>query len=114
MAGLEEVELLGPADNVEPYVPFRVVLRTTQKDDPSRNLMGFMKMNGVEPRSFFYPLHLQPCFDIWADDPRHNRENFDVSEHAYNHGVCLPSFAALTENQILYVCDIIREFYRRK
>jgi perosamine synthetase len=114
LADIEEIELLSPAEGVEPYVPFRVVLRTTQEKDPSRNLMGFMKMNGVEPRSFFYPLHLQPCFDIWADDPRHDREHFGVSEHAYDSGVCLPSFAALTESQISYVCDVIKEFYRGK
>ena len=56
------------------------------------------------------------CFldsgDIWKDDKRHDAEHFSVSEHAYDHGVCLPSFAALTEDQILYVCKIIKEYYR--
>ena len=112
LADVEEVELLSPAEKVEPYVPFRVILRT--RSHPSEHLMGFMSMNGVEPRTFFHPLHLQPCFDIWADDERHNRKHFEVAEHARNHGVCLPSFAALTEKQILYVCDVIKEFYRRK
>ena len=111
LAEVEQIELLAPAEKVEPYVPFRVILRT--KDAPSKHLMGFMEMNGVEPRTFFHPLHLQPCFDIWADDERHARKHFEVSEHAYDHGVCLPSFAALTESQIQYVCDIVKEYYRK-
>jgi len=110
LAGIEQIELLSPADKVEPYVPFRVVLRT--KEAPSNHLMGFMSMNDIEARTFFYPLHLQPCFGIWQDDERHDAKHFEVAEHAYNHGVCLPSFAALTESQILYVCDVIKEYYR--
>ena len=110
LSHVEQVELLSPAEKVEPYVPFRVVLRT--REESSKNLMGFMEMNGIEARTFFYPLHLQPCFDIWKDDKRHDAEHFSVSEHAYDHGVCLPSFAALTEDQILYVCKIIKEYYR--
>ena len=112
LADIEEVELLSPGNKVEPYVPFRVVLRT--KDESSKHLMGFMGMNDVEARSFFYPLHLQPCFNIWKDDKRHDAEHFGVAEHAYNHGVCLPSFAALTESQITYVCETIKEYYRKQ
>ncbi len=109
LADVEQVELIHPADQVEPYVPFRVVLRT--KTDESKRLMGWMNMNGVEPRTFFYPLHLQPCFRIWEDDERYASQNFEVAEHAYLHGVCLPSFAALTEDQILYTCDVIKEYF---
>ena len=112
LSDVEQVELYSPSDNVEPYVPFRVILRT--KETHSKYLMGFMEMNGVESRTFFYPLHMQPCFSIWEDDPRHAIRNFEVATDAYSHGVCLPSFAALTESQILYVCDVIKEFYRSK
>ena len=112
LSDVRQIQLLSPPNKVEPYVPFRVVLRTTTR--PSKHLMGFMSMNGVEPRTFFRPLHMQPCFDIWADDDRHNRKHFEVAERAYDHGVCLPSFAALTESQILYVCDVIKEFFKEK
>ena len=110
LAGIEQIEVLSPPEKTEPYVPFRVVLRT--REESSRNLMGFMEMNGVETRTFFYPLHLQPCFDIWKEDERYDPKHFEVTEHAYNHGVCLPSFPALTEQQILYVCDTIKEYYK--
>ena len=110
LADVEQVEILGPAEQVEPYVPFRVILRT--RKEKSERLMGWMNMNDVESRTFFYPLHLQPCFQIWKDDNRYARKNFEVTEYAYTHGVCLPSFPALTEDQILYTCDVIKEYFK--
>ncbi len=108
----EEVELLKPREEVSPFIPFRVVLRVNEPDACA--LMEFMKENGIETRTFFYPLHLQPCFEQWADDPRHHRDNFKVTEDAYKRGVCLPSFAALTEEEITYVCDAIKTYYYNK
>ena len=111
LADVEAVQILSPAPGVEPYVPFRVVLRTVNQD--SNYLMTFMSMNNVEPRTFFYPLHLQPCFSLWADDERHDPKHFKVTEDIYSRGVCLPSYPALTEDQIVYVCETIKEYYRR-
>ena len=108
----EDIELLKPREEVAPFIPFRVVLRVNEDD--ACGLMEFMKENGIETRTFFYPLHLQPCFERWADDPRHDRSNFEVTEDAYKRGVCLPSFAALTEEEITYVCDAIKTYYYNK
>ena len=92
---------------------FRVVLRV--KEDNAQGLMDFMKENDIETRTFFYPLHLQPCFkERWGTDPRHNREHFPVTQDAYNRGVCLPSFPALTAEEITYVCDAIKTYYYQK
>ena len=41
-------------------------------------------------------------------------ENFPVTNHAFEHGVCLPSFAALTVEEVTYVCDVIRKYYEEK
>jgi len=111
LADVEQIELLSPQPEVEPYIPFRVILRTLEQK--SNYLMTFLSINDVEPRTFFYPLHLQPCFGLWTADERHDPKHFKTTEDTYNHGVCLPSFAALTEDQIMYVCETIKEFYRR-
>ncbi len=114
LSDVSEVEIIGPKSEVSPYIPFRVVLRTLT--EPSESLMNYMKDNGVETRTFFYPLHKQPCFSCWQEDEqrRYADENFPVTNHAFEHGVCLPSFAALTVEEVTYVCDVIRKYYEEK
>lgn len=103
--GLARVHFL----EVEPdsdHIPFRVVLLC----DNARSLMSYLASRNVEPRTFFYPLHRQPCF-------RHlglgGDAGFPNAVYGYEHGVCLPVFPTLTREQVDYVCDCIWEFYRR-
>ena len=93
------------------YIPFRVTILAGR----AHELMEFLGANGVQTRSFFYPLHKQPCFESLKACP-HPTLNFDdaefpVATHAYDHGVCLPTFAALAPEQIEFVCDQIEAFY---
>jgi perosamine synthetase len=112
-ANTAEVRLTG----VEPrstYIPFRVTILAER----ARELMEFLGGRGVQTRSFFYPLHKQPCFESLKRYP-HPTLDFDDSQfpiaiHAYEHGVCLPTFATLTPEQIEYVCDQIEAFYARR
>lgn len=83
------------------WIPFRVGI-LCQK---AHKLMKFMKKRGIEPRTFFYPLHRQPCFNYLAKS-----RNFPNAVWGYKHGICLPTFPTLTDEQIAYVCDTIREF----
>ena len=109
LSGVSDIELMKPRAEISPFIPFRVVLRVKRSD--ASGLMEFMKERGVETRTFFYPLHLQPCFERWSHDPRHHRQHFEVSEDAYARGVCLPSFAGLQPSQVHYVCDVIKEYF---
>ena len=108
-AGFSHVDIFQPPKEVSPFVPFRVTLRTNNNE--AADLMEHMRKNDVEPRMFFYPLHLQPAFEPWLDDPRYARENFSTSEKLYNNGICLPSFVAITDEQISYVCEVIKKYY---
>ena len=107
--GIDEVEVIQPSEDVTSFIPFRVVLIT--KEDTSDALMAYMKENGVEPRTFFYPLHKQPCFSEYIKDERYNGYSFEKSVHAYEHGVCLPSFASMSMEQVEHVCTTIRSYY---
>ena len=107
--GFDGVEIYQPPKEVSPFVPFRVIMKT--KNDEASELMEHMRRHDVEPRMFFYPLHLQPAFDCWSNDPRYDKGNFPVAEKAYNNGICLPSFVAIAEEQVDYVCKIIKNFY---
>ena len=109
---VKEIEVIKPKAEVSPFIPFRVVLRTLL--GTCEPLMSFMKENEIETRTFFYPLHKQPCFEIWSDDERHQDINFPVTNKVFSTGVCLPSFPALTIEQIKYVCDTIKRFYKKE
>jgi perosamine synthetase len=73
---------------------------------PSSKLAEHLKANEIETRSFFPPLHTQPCYDdeLSAGD-------FPNSDWLYEHGLSLPSSYNLTEEEVKYVCDKIREFF---
>jgi perosamine synthetase len=105
----KNVEIYQPPEKVSPFIPFRVILKT--KNNEASSLMQYMRNNGAEPRMFFYPLHKQPAFEKWADDQRYHTNNFPVSSRSYDNGICLPSFVAITEEQIEYVCETIRSYY---
>ena len=85
-------------------VPFRVNILVP---DPEA-LMKYLDSRGISTRRFFYPLHTQPCF---------NRKNSGVAQKLENaakifeRGISLPSGLSLSEKQIQYVCDSIKEFY---
>jgi len=109
---VKEIEVVQPPDKVTSFIPFRVVLIV--KEDTSDALMAYMKEAEIEPRTFFYPLHKQPCFEIYSGDKRYKEHSFKNSNYAYEHGVCLPSYAALSSEQVEYVCETIKSYYSKK
>jgi len=82
-------------------VPFRIniLVKNPQK------LCEFLEKNGIGSKRFFYPLHLQPCYRI--------KRNFPNSVFAYEKGLSLPTSVNLKENEIRYICDQIKNFFKR-
>ena len=110
---LPQIEILKPAAAVDPFIPFRTVIRI--KTETSKRLMEYMSKKNIEPRTFFYPLHKQPCFKNFVkEDERYNDKYFLNSIAAYDHGVCLPSYASLDEPKIDYVCGVIKEYFNKQ
>ena len=100
-----EIKIIQPRDEVTSYIPFRVLLLT--ETEKSNKLIEFMSEHGIEPRTFFYPLHRQPCYkDTITTD-----NDFPNSVYLYEHGICLPSFANLSIEQITHVCDTIKKYF---
>ncbi len=58
--------------------------------------------HGVETRSFFIPIHLQPIYSYLLSD------EFPVSEELGQKGFYLPSASSLKPHQIEFICDVIR------
>lgn len=59
---------------------------------------------GIETRTFFIPIHLQPIYHKLFKG-----ESFPVSESLCARGLYLPSSSGLGENEIRYVCGAIKD-----
>lgn len=106
LAGLEGVRLLEPPTG-STHIPFRTVAIF---DAPAGAVAENLKSDGIEPRSAFYPLHRQPCFNSKVPrGPHPDDAKFPQAMHFWEHALCLPTFAGMTEEQLDLVCDSIRK-----
>jgi perosamine synthetase len=85
------------------FVPFRFSMRTAHKD----GLMAKLEAAGVQTRSFFYPMHLQPPLKHYALHGQHPA----VSERLYEEGILLPVHVAVTEDDVKYMAEVIRAYF---
>jgi perosamine synthetase len=110
LSGISRFTLFEPMD-ASTYIPFRVCL--IDKEGNAGEVIDVLKNAGVEPRTFFYPMHMQPCFSDLVDAFNHpyKDSSFPVSIKMYESGICLPTFLQITDEQIDYICDIIRKKY---
>jgi perosamine synthetase len=88
------------------FLPFRVCL--IDREMRANEVITTLKDAGVEPRTFFYPLHRQPCFVHLAAAANYQDKDFEISNLMYDSGVCLPTFLQITNEEIEYVCNIIK------
>ena len=90
------------------HVPFRVAITDS---DGRRGLIDHMENNNIETRTFFYPLHLQPCFSKLDDSRGHLDDDMQASVKLYKNGICLPSYPSMDNEKVEYVCKTIRDYY---
>lgn len=73
------------------------------------NLAEFLLEEGIQTRRFFYPLHLQPCYE---DSPKINKKGeFSISKEVYDMGISLPSSYILKDAEQDYVIEKIKKFF---
>ncbi|MDC0222860.1 DegT/DnrJ/EryC1/StrS aminotransferase family protein [Gammaproteobacteria bacterium] len=66
-------------------------------------LISFLKENNIGSRVMYPPINRQDCYKISGEYP--------VSENIGNKGIWLPSYTQLTDDEIDYITDKIKEFY---
>ncbi len=71
-------------------------------------LMDRLKQRGIETRSFFIPMHLQPVFNASAKNSRHYGP-YPVAETIAQQGFYLPSGLTLSRDQIQHICLQIKK-----
>jgi perosamine synthetase len=70
-------------------------------------LRGYLARRGIETRTFFIPMHLQP---IYYNDFKGQR--YPVSEMLCERGFYLPSASSLTTSQIQYIVQVVQQAYQ--
>lgn len=66
-------------------------------------MINKLKQKGIDCRRFFYPLHRQPCFS-----GEYEHLEFPRSDNAWKYWFYLPSGLTLTERQVKYICDSLK------
>jgi perosamine synthetase len=75
------------------------------------DLMTYLRQKGVDTRTFFIPMHVQPAFKNMG---LFEGEHYSVSEQLARKGLYLPSGSGLTEEQIKSVCEVVTEAKKSK
>lgn len=86
-------------------IPFRYIILV---DEP-KALMEYLNKRGIKTARSFYPLHLQPCYKNLKI-----KGNFPNSIFAYQRILRLPSGNTLTEKQVRYVVEEIKNFFKKR
>jgi perosamine synthetase len=108
---VKQVRILGPEKNSS-IVPFGCVIIAQR----SYELQNVLEDNGVKTRSFFYPMHKQPCFSETSSqrmlvkslhDSQYPNSNF-----GYENGLSLPLYPSLSLKDVSFISQVIASFYK--
>jgi perosamine synthetase len=69
-------------------------------------VMHQLRERGIPSRPYFTPIHLQP---FYAQRFGYRRGDFPVTEEAGDTCLALPFSSVMTEEQVSYVCRVLRE-----
>ncbi len=69
-------------------------------------LITFLKENNIGTRVMYPPLNSQKAYSVEG--------KFPVSEKIGKSGLWLPSFVQITDSEIQYICEKIKNFYNKK
>lgn len=101
--GFEEYAVLQeePAECKPVYWMNNIILQSKVKKQRDQ-VMTEMEAKDIEMRPLFYPMHIMPpYYDETVDCP--------VAEALSARGISLPSHALLTEENVNYICDSLKE-----
>jgi len=90
------------SDVLHTYWMFSILVPDSKDRDPLRDHLAAA---GIETRPLFYPVHNMPMYNK-------NFQTIPVAENLGWRGINLPSFPALTEAQVRFICDTIQTYQK--
>ncbi|MEO0264872.1 MAG: DegT/DnrJ/EryC1/StrS family aminotransferase, partial [candidate division WOR-3 bacterium] len=93
-------------DEGNEHIYHQYTIRTEKRDD----LMEFLASRGISTQVHYpIPLHLQPALSYLG----YKEGDFPVAEKAAKEVLSLPIFPEMTDSEIDYVVNTVKEFFRR-
>ena len=77
--------------------------------DSKKQLKKYLAEKNIQTRGFFYPLHLQPCYN--NKKVIFSKNGYRDSEQIYNKGISLPSAYILSDEEQDYIINTVIKFY---
>ena len=100
LSNIEEIQFF--EQDLQNTTPWFIDVKAVKRDD----LMTFLKLNNVGSRTMYPPINKQQAYNV---DGEHV-----VSNEIGISGLWLPSSSKLTDLQVDYICNNIKEFYNLK
>ena len=97
LQGISELRILPPQS--EEWIPWFIDIFTEKRDA----LAFFLKQHNVQTRPVYPSIH--------DTDPYKVEGEFPTSTYVSSHGLFLPSHLLLTDEQIEFICLVIRMFF---
>lgn len=82
------------------YWMFTILVKSENQRSELRN---YLKENGIETRPTFHPVHTMPMYNTI--------EKFEIADDLGSRGINLPSYPDLSDSDINFITDRIKEFY---
>ena len=73
--------------------------------DDRAGLIAYLKERNIGSREFYPALHKEPAYN-------RTTLSFPVTEEIAAQGLWLPSSSALTDDEICYICDTVKQYYK--
>jgi len=74
-------------------------------------IINQMKQRGIDCRNYFPPIHLEP---FYVEMFGYKSGDFPVTERISDLTIALPFYNNLTERQVGYICDSLKEVIQKK
>lgn len=82
------------------YWMFTILVKSEKQRSELRN---YLKGNGIETRPTFHPVHSMPMYST--------AEKFEIADDLGSRGINLPSYPDISDSDINFITDRIKEFY---
>jgi perosamine synthetase len=113
----ERLKIPGTQLNYEPPDILNTYWMTSLVWDETRafskfDLMTYLQNRGIDTRPFFSQLSSIPAYKGRFKNDERSQTN-QVARLLSERGINLPSALSLTEEQIAYTCEVVREFFTK-